>query len=124
MGQTVLYVAAALTAMWGISHLFATRGVVAGFGQLTDDNRHIITMEWITEGVALITTAAFVLAATIVDPAAQVASAVYGVAVSALIVLAVVSLFTEFKIAFLPFKLCPFIFGTSALLIALGAWVL
>jgi hypothetical protein len=37
-------------------------------------------------------------------------------------VLAVVSLFTGFRIAFLPFRLCPFIFGAAAALIAWGAW--
>jgi hypothetical protein len=31
--------------------------------------------------------------------------------------------FTGFRIAFLPFRLCPFIFGLSAILIALGAWL-
>ena len=43
MNEILLYVAAALTAIWGIAHPFATRGVVAGFGQLTPDNRRIIT---------------------------------------------------------------------------------
>jgi hypothetical protein len=56
----LLHVALALTGLWGVAHLFATRGVVAGFGELTAGNRRIITMEWIVEGVALISTAAFV----------------------------------------------------------------
>jgi hypothetical protein len=34
-----------------------------------------------------------------------------------MIVLAIISLFTGFRVHFLPFKLYPFIFGTSALLI-------
>jgi hypothetical protein len=34
--------------------------------------------------------------------------------------LAFVSFFTGFKISFLPFKLCPVIFITSAVLIILG----
>jgi hypothetical protein len=38
-----------------------------------------------------------------------------------LVVLAVVSLFTGFKVAFLPFRLCPVIFGVSAALIVWGA---
>lgn len=123
MNEIVLYLAAAITALWGIAHLFATRGVVTGFGELTADNRRIITMEWIVEGVALISTAAFVAVATVIEPDATVSSAVYAVAIGTLIVLAVVSLFTGFKIAFLPFRLCPFIFGGSALLIAWGAWL-
>jgi hypothetical protein len=119
----LLYLAAALTGVWGIAHLFATRGVVKGFGALSADNRRIITMEWIVEGVALISTAAFVAAATAVDPGAAVSSAVYAVALGTLVVLAVVSLFTGFKVAFLPFRLCPVIFGVSAALIAWSAWL-
>jgi len=122
MQHLSLYLAATMTAIWGIAHLFATTGVVAGFGALTPDNRRIITMEWIIEGVALISTAAFVTAATLIEPKAAVSSAVYGIAIGTLVVLAIVSLFTGFRIAFLPFRLCPFIFGASALLIAWGAW--
>jgi hypothetical protein len=122
MNQVVLYIAAGLTGLWGAAHLFATQGVVAGFGDLTFDNRRIITMEWIVEGVALISTAAFVAAATAVQADATVASAVYAVAAATLVVLAVVSLFTGFKVAFLPFRLCPIILGISAALIVWGAW--
>ena len=123
MNQVVLYVASGMTGLWGVAHLLATRGVVAGFGDLTPDNRRIITMEWIVEGVALISTAAFVAAATAISPQAAVASAVYAVAAATLAVLAIVSLFTGFKVAFLPFRLCPVIFGVSAALIVWGAWL-
>ncbi len=120
--DALLYVAAALTGLWGIAHLFATRGVVAGFGELTADNRRIITMEWIVEGVALVSLASLVAAVTAVDAAARVSSAAYAVAIATLLVLALVSLATGFRVAFLPFRLCPFIFTLSAVLIALGAW--
>ena len=123
MNPISLYIAAALTGVWGIAHLLATREVIKGFGNLSEDNRRIITMEWILEGIALISTAAFVAAATAVDPGAAVSSAVYAVALGTLVVLAVVSLFTGFKVAFLPFRLCPVIFGVSAALIAWGAWL-
>ena len=122
MNEILIYVACVAIASWGVAHLFATRGVVAGFGELTADNRRIITMEWIVEGVALISTAAFVAVATAIGREAATSSAVYAVAIATLISLAVVSMFTGFRIAFLPFRLCPFIFGTSALLIAVGAW--
>lgn len=122
MNQVLLYIASATISLWGIAHLFATKGVVKGFGDLSSDNRRIITMEWIVEGVALISTAAFVAVATAFQPEAHVSSAVYVVAICTLVVLAVVSLFTGFKIKFLPFRLCPFIFSISAVLIAWGAW--
>ena len=34
MHPILLYTASALTALWGVAHLFATRGVVAGFGEV------------------------------------------------------------------------------------------
>lgn len=123
VNAVLLYVGGGLTAIWGVSHLLPTRGVVRGFGELSADNRRIITMEWITEGVALIAVAAFVIAATATGRGTAVASAVYTVAIATLLTLAVVSLCTGFNIAFLPFRLCPFIFGASALLIGLGAWL-
>ena len=78
MNPVLLYIASAMTGLWGVAHLFATKGVVVGFGDITTDNRRIISMEWIVEGVALISTAAFVAAATAIQPEAPVSSAVYG----------------------------------------------
>lgn len=121
MSSVLLYIASAMVIAWGIAHLFATRGVVRGFGELTVDNRRIITMEWIVEGVAFISIGSFVAAATAVAPAS--AAVVYAVAVASLVALAIVSLFTGFRIAFLPFRLCPFVLGTAAALITWGAWV-
>jgi hypothetical protein len=123
MNPILLYIASAMTGIWGVAHLFASRGVIADFGNITIDNRRIITMEWIVEGVALISVAAFVATATVIQPEAPVSLGVYIVAICTLVVFAIVSLFTGFRIAFLPFRLCPFIFSLSALLIGAGAWL-
>ena len=121
MQIVLLYLGAALTALWGISHLIPTRGVVAGFGEISDDNRHIITMEWIVEGVSLIFIGVLVAVVTAVDPSAAVSTAVYLVTAVGLLVLALVALFTGFKVRFLPFKLCPVILTVSAVLVLVGA---
>ena len=123
MNQLLLFVAAGLTGIWGVAHLFATRGAVADFGDMSVDHRRIITMEWIAEGVALISTAAFVAVAAAIDPLSSVSSAVFAVAIRTLVTLASVSVFTGFRVPFLPYRLCPFIFGLSAALIAWGAWL-
>ena len=123
MNEVVLYVAAGMSGLWGGTHLCFTRGVVSGFGDLTPDNRRVLTMEWIAEGVALLSVAAFVAAATAIGPESAVSSSVYAVAIATLLVLAVVSLFTGFRVAFLPYKLCPIIFTVSAALIGWGAWL-
>jgi len=45
--------AAALTAAWALAHLIPTRRIVSGFGDIGTENRRVITMEWIFEGVTL-----------------------------------------------------------------------
>ena len=118
-----LYLGAALTALWGIAHLFPTKSVVEGFGDISFDNNRIITMEWIVEGVALIFMGLLVATVTVIDPLSLVSRAVYILTILALLVLAIVSLFTGFKVNFVPFKLCPFIFALSAALIFIGGVV-
>ena len=117
MQSILLYIGAGLTVIWGISHLIPTKGVVSEFGDISEENRHIITMEWIVEGISLIFIGALVAVVTMIDPNAVVSQAVYILTTIGLLVLAVVSLFTGFKVKFLPFKLCPFILTTSAALV-------
>ncbi|NIM95864.1 MAG: hypothetical protein GTO18_19360 [Anaerolineales bacterium] len=118
--QIFLYVGSALTILWGIVHLFPTKSVVEGFGEISLDNERIITMEWITEGVALFFIGVLVATVTAIDPASGTSMAVYLIAVIELLVLAVVSLLTGFRVDFVAFKLCPFIFTGSAILILFG----
>lgn len=121
--QILLYLGAFLPLFWGITHLIPTRSVVAGFGEISLDNRRIITMEWIVEGVSLISLGVIVAVVTSIDHAAAISRAVYWISFAALNALSVVSLFTGFKVSFLPFKLCPAIFTTSSILILLGSYI-
>lgn len=121
LNQVLLYAGSAFIAFWGIAHLFPTRSVVLGFGDISADNKRIITMEWIVEGVALIFIGAINAIVTAIDHTSSISLAVYFGSAVALIALALVSFFTGFKISFLPYKLCPVIFLTSAVLIMLGA---
>ena len=121
--QLLLYSGASITLLWGIAHLFPTTSVVKGFGEITADNKNIITMEWIIEGVTLIFIGIIVAGATFIGADNSVSVFIFLASSSVLIVLAVVSLFTGFKVNFLPFKLCPMLFTSSALLIMLG-WLM
>ena len=118
--QVIIYIGAVITIIWGIAHLFPTKNVVKGFGDISKDNKNIITMEWIVEGVALIFIGAVVVGITIIDASSAVSAFVYISSAIILIILALVSLFTGFRVNFLPFKLCPVLFTTSALLILVG----
>lgn len=124
MVDALIYIGASLTLLWGLTHLFPTRDVVKGFGDdLSKDNRNIITMEWINEGVTLIILGVYAIVVTTIDSSSDESRAVYIITSVALFVLATISLFTGFKINFLPFRMCPFIFAISAVLILIGAFV-
>jgi hypothetical protein len=118
--QTLLYLGAFFPFAWGVAHLFPTASVVRGFGEISEDNRRIIAMEWIVEGVALIFTGLLVAAVTLIDRTSAMARVVYWICFAELNVLSIVSLFTGFRIKFLPFKLCPLIFTGSSIMILLG----
>jgi hypothetical protein len=120
MSQVLLYLGAILTVIWGISHLIPTRNVVTGFGDISEDNRNIIMMEWIVEGVSLIFIGALVGVLTYIGPLGGLSKAAYAVVAAGLLALAIVSLFTGFKVKFLPFRLCPFILTISAALVFVG----
>ena len=109
-----------LTLLWGIAHLFPTAGVVRDFGDISSDNKLIITMEWIIEGLTLIFLGVLVIIVTKTDTESKLAKYVYILIVGMLFSLAILSLFTGFGVAFLPFKLCPIIFSVSAILIIIG----
>lgn len=121
VNQILAYIGAGFTTLWGVAHLFPTKNVIADFGDISEDNRNIITMEWIVEGVALIFVGALVATVTVVDAASPVTRAVYWLAFIGLNALSVVSLFTGFKVNFIPFKLCPVIFTGASIFILLGA---
>jgi hypothetical protein len=120
MKKKLLYIAGALSFLWGVAHLFATAGVVKDFGNISQDNKLIITMEWIVEGVALFFLGLLTIIVTKTDSESKLAKNVYSSIIVALFSLAIVSLFTGFQIDFLPFRLCPLIFSTSAILIIIG----
>ena len=119
--EVLLYFGAVLPFLWGVSHLFPTVNIVKGFGEITRDNKNIIAMEWINEGVTLIFIGFIVAGVTYIGVTNSVSLFVYLSSAGVLIVLAVVSLFTGFKVNFLPFKLCPPIFTLSAVLLILGS---
>jgi len=123
INQVLLYAGSALVLFWGVAHLFPTKSVVRGFGGISRDNKRIITMEWIIEGVSLIFISAVVIAANFIDRTNAVSKAIYWLCFITLNVLSMVSLMKGFKIKFLPFKLCPVVFTIASILILLGNYL-
>ena len=120
MNPVLLYIGSFLPFIWGVTHLFPTRKVVQGFGEISSDNHRIIAMEWIIEGVTLIFIGALATLVTYVDQNSSVSQIVYWLVFIVLNILSLVSIFTGFKVSMIPFKLCPFIFTGSSIFILLG----
>jgi hypothetical protein len=120
----LINIGAVLTILWGIGHLFPTKNIVKDFGDITQDNKDIITMEWIIEGMALIFIGVLVTIITIIGESCIIANA-YVNLISSIILfcLTIFSLFTGARAKFIVFKLCPVIFTTSGILILLGTYL-
>jgi hypothetical protein len=123
INQILLYLGSAMLVFWGIAHLFPTKSVVRGFGEISLDNRRIITMEWIIEGVSLVFIGVLTASVTYIDRTDLISRVVYWLSFAVLNTLSIISLFTGSKVSFIPFKLCPVIFTTSSILIILGSYL-
>ena len=123
VNQVFLYLGSLFLLFWGIAHLFPTRSVVKGFEDISLDNKRIITMEWIIEGVSFIFIGAIVASVTYIDYTSVISKTIYWISFGMLNTFSIVSLLTGFKISFLPFKLCPVIFTVSSILILLGSYI-
>jgi hypothetical protein len=115
------YIAAALIGAWGIAHALPTTRVMAGFGQITADNRRILVQEWLAESFTLWGVAALVVAVTATAGDTQVSAVVYRVAAGLLLALAALTAFTGARTPIIWFKVCPVLLATSAVLLLASA---
>jgi len=115
--RTLLYIGSIVIFLWGISHIVPTPGVVAGFEPITEENRLIITMEWVAEGLTLCFIGALVLYVTLRAGAANPVSVmVYRAAAVMLLVMALWTGVTGARTSIIPIKICPIVKTAVALL--------
>ena len=122
--EILLYIGSLIAILWGMAHIVPTSIVVANFGDISDDNRRIITMEWIGSGLTLIFTGLLMLVMTVYGyadtPAAIVA---YRMAALLLIARAILVSFTGARTPVKEMKLCPLIEAAAAILIFIGTLI-
>lgn len=122
LGNILLYIGSAVITLWGIAHIVPTKSIVTGFGEISKDNRRIITMEWIAEGLTLCFIGLLVLFITIFGERYNPVSIItYRIAAVMLIVMAVLSLFTGAQTSIIPMKICPIVKTVVAILFFLGS---
>jgi len=119
---TLIYIGSLVIAVWGAGHLRATRAVVRGFRSESLENRRIITMEWILEGMMLCFLGG--LASTIVATGHVEGDAgrlVIRACAAMLVAMAIVSAATGARTSIGPMRACPFVKAFAAILLVSGS---
>ena len=115
MSEALAFVAAGIVFVWGVSHIIPTRQVVAGFGDIDQDNRYIITMEWVAEGLAFVFVAVLIVAVTwSINTTEAAEDLVYWVVSGFLITIGVWTAMTGARTGVIWFKACPVVMSVSS----------
>ncbi|UCH51206.1 MAG: hypothetical protein JSV54_00070 [Chloroflexota bacterium] len=121
IGNILLYIGSAVITLWGIAHIVPTKSVVSGFGSISQDNKRIITMEWIAEGLTLCFIGLLVLFVTIWgETRSQASVIVYMASAAMLVIMAALTSATGARTSIVPIKICPFVKVAVAILFFLG----
>ena len=119
--EILLYIGSGLIIIWGMAHLVPTKAIINGFGPISEDNKRIIAMESIAEGITLIFLGILVLLVTTIgDYQNDGPRVVYWACAIMLIVMAILTAFTGAKTSILPYKICPFVKTAVAILFIIG----
>jgi hypothetical protein len=120
----ILYASSSAIIVWGVAHIIPARSVVAGFGPISEDNKRIITMEWVAEGLTLCFIGLLVLLITALDGSQDAVSRnVYRISAAMLLVMAGWTLLTGARTSIVPIKVCPIVKTVVAALFLVGSLV-
>ena len=119
----LIYAGSAIIILWGVAHIIPTKNIVNGFGNISADNKKIIVMESVAEGLTLIFLGALPLLITLSGRAGETADLVYLACAGMLLVMAALTLFTGARTPTIWYKICPAVKTAVAVLFILGAVV-
>jgi hypothetical protein len=108
MSEILLYAGSIVIILWGIAHIIPTRAIVHGFGEISEDNRKVLTMELIAEGLTLIFLGLLPLLVTmLVGIQDRTAGIMYLACAVMLLAMAVLTGVTGARTSIIWYKLCP-----------------
>ena len=122
INDILLYIGSGVIIVWGIAHLIPTKAIVRGFGAISEDNKRILAMESIAEGLTLIFIGVLVLFIAIWGaPQNPVSCFVYRVSAAMLLFMAALTLLTGARTSIIWYKICPAVKTVVAVLFILGS---
>jgi hypothetical protein len=117
VATVLLLIGAVIIGLWGLGHLLAARGVVAGFGDLTRENARLVGMAWLLDGVTLVFLAALVVLVVTVLGGTALATRLVVLAVTVLLLVrAWMTTLTGARTSLVPLRLCPVVMIAVSLL--------
>ena len=121
MNEILLYTGSAIIILWGIAHIIPTKAIVGGFGDISEDNKKVLTMELVAEGLTLIFLGVLVLLVTILAGSqAEAAGIVYLACPVMPVVMAILTAMTGARVSTVWYKICPVVKTIVAILFILG----
>lgn len=121
LNEILLYVGSGLIIVWGIAHLVSTKAIVSGFVPISEDNKKILAMESIAEGLTLIFLGILVLLVMFTGGyEGTITKTVVWAVIAMLLIMAMLTLFTGARTSLIPYKICPVVKTIVAVLFILG----
>ena len=124
MNETLIYIGSALLILCGIAYLIPAKNIVKGFGDISGDNKKVLVMAVIAEGLTLVFLGVLpLLIAFLAYPLSINGFIVYRAEAVMLLVMAVVTLLTGARTPVIWYKLCPPIISVVAILYIIASVV-
>jgi hypothetical protein len=114
-------VSSVILIIWGVMHMGTVRSILAGFGEVSPQNKRIFVMEWIGGGLILVFLGGIIALVTLLGtPGSPEQLLVVWASVVICIALAGLSLLTGARTRVILMKLYPWVLIFSAFLLVMG----
>lgn len=122
IGEILILVGGGMIFLWGLGHIAPTKAVVVGFDSISAENRRILVMEWLVEGLTLCFVGVLAIVTVLVLGADVRGTAlVVRMLAGFLLALAGLSAATGARTSIIPMKLCPLVKTVVAALLITGS---
>lgn len=119
--ELLLLTGAGLIAAWGVAHIVPVKAVVAGFGDVSADNRRLVAMGWVAEGLTLLFVGVLCTLVALQLEAGPARTLIARACAALLVALAAWTAATGARTQVIAMKLCPVVKLTSAILLLAGS---
>jgi hypothetical protein len=124
IANILLYAGSIIILAWGIAHIIPARAIIKGFGAISDDNKKIILMEWVAEGLTLCFIGVLVLLINILGGTTNsVSRIVFRISAGMLLIMAIWTTVTGARTPIVPIKICPFVKTFVAILFIVASFI-